>query len=87
VQEGKPMDDKKRLEEIKKADYDLLDNVEKFQSDYSWLIEQAEKVEELTKGIQEVKKYMDENSGSPDNPRRLTMNETFEVFMKLTRLL
>jgi ribosomal protein S15P/S13E len=51
------------------------------------LIEQAEKVESLTNGIKEVRKYIDEHSGDVDNPRRLAMDEVYEVFMKLTRLL
>jgi transglutaminase-like putative cysteine protease len=54
---------------------------------YKWLLEQAERVESLTKGIREVRKFMDEHSGAADNPRRLTMAETYEVFAKLTRLL
>ncbi|WEG13968.1 hypothetical protein PU629_06265 [Pullulanibacillus sp. KACC 23026] len=45
------------------------------------------KVETFTNGIREVSKYIDEHSGDVDHPRRLTMDETFEVFMKLSRLL
>jgi hypothetical protein len=57
------------------------------QEEKKWLIEQAEKADKLTKGIKEVRKFIDDKSGSVDNPKRLTMDDTFEVFMKLTRLL
>jgi ribosomal protein S15P/S13E len=60
---------------------------EKDEKVVQWLIEQAEKVESLTNGIREVRKYIDEHSGDVDNPRRLAMDEVYEVFMKLTRLL
>jgi hypothetical protein len=66
------------------------EDIEEFNVDVDqrlWIIEQAEKAELLTNGIKDVRKFIDEKSGSVDYPRRLTMDETFEVFMKLTRLL
>jgi hypothetical protein len=36
-----------RLDEIINADYDLIKNLERFDSDYKWLIERAEKLKKI----------------------------------------
>ncbi|MBO1513240.1 hypothetical protein [Metabacillus bambusae] len=46
-----------------------------------------DKIERYEKGINEVRKYIDDHSGTCDEPRRMTMDENFEIFMKLSRLL
>jgi hypothetical protein len=43
-----------RLKEIINADYDALENFERFNSDYSWLIEQAEKAERYEEALKYI---------------------------------
>lgn len=53
------MTDKERLENISHIGFDLNGNVLLKSEDYHWLIEQAERVEELKKQLEQVKKAAD----------------------------
>lgn len=56
---------------------DLFDEVVKLKKDN----------EKLKDGIREVKKYIDTHTGTVSKPRKMTIEETKEVFDKLTELL
>lgn len=51
-----------RLEEIKNSDFDLLSNIERFNKDYLWLIEQAEKVEDLERKLKDLSELIETES-------------------------
>lgn len=44
-------------------------------------------IEILKSGIREVLFYIDEHTGTVNNPKTMSMDETIEVFQKLTKLL
>jgi len=56
---------------------DLFDEVVKLQKENN----------KFKDGMREVKKYINERTGSISKPRQMTLEETEEVFDKLTELL
>lgn len=56
---------------------DLFDEVVKLQNENN----------EFKDGIREIKKYIDERTGSVSKPRQMSIEESKEVFDKLTELL